>query len=111
MATQPSVLLLDEPAAGLGEAEASELGHLVRRLADDWGMGILLVEHDVNFVMNVCDDIVVLDFGQRIAAGSPDAIRRDPKVIAAYLGQSEEAPVEVPLNLALAAADGLDATL
>ena len=111
VATQPSVLLLDEPAAGLGEAETAELGHLVRRLADDWGMGILLVEHDVNFVMKVCDDIVVLDFGQRIAAGSPDAIRRDPKVIAAYLGQSEEAPVEVPLNLALAAADGLDAAL
>jgi ABC-type branched-subunit amino acid transport system ATPase component/branched-subunit amino acid ABC-type transport system permease component len=107
VATQPSVLLLDEPAAGLGDAETAELGHLVRRLADDWGMGILLVEHDMNFVMNVCDDIVVLDFGLRIAAGSPDEIRRDPKVIAAYLGQSEEAPTEVPIEVAQAAEEGL----
>jgi sulfate-transporting ATPase len=95
VATRPSVLLLDEPAAGLGDAQTAELGHLVRRLADDWGMGILLVEHDMNFVMNVCDDIVVLDFGLQIAAGPPDAVRRDQKVIAAYLGQSDVAPTEV----------------
>ena len=95
VATRPSVLLLDEPAAGLGDAQTAELGHLVRRLAGDWGMGILLVEHDMNFVMNVCDDIVVLDFGLQIAAGPPDAVRRDQKVIAAYLGQSDVAPTEV----------------
>ena len=69
VATQPSVLLLDEPAAGLGDAETAELAHLVRRLADDWGMAVLLVEHDMNFVMSVCDDIVVLDFGRKIADG------------------------------------------
>ena len=63
VATQPSVLLLDEPAAGLSDVETAELAHLVRRLADDWGIAILLVEHDMTFVMSVCDDIVVLDFG------------------------------------------------
>ena len=69
VAMQPSVLLLDEPAAGLGDAETAELAHLVRRLADDWGIAVLLVEHDMNFVMSVCDDIVVLDFGARSARG------------------------------------------
>ncbi|CAA9470398.1 MAG: Branched-chain amino acid transport ATP-binding protein LivG [uncultured Solirubrobacteraceae bacterium] len=90
VATRPSVLLLDEPAAGLGDAETAELGHLVRRLADDWGMAILLVEHDMNFVMSVCDDLVVLDFGRRIGAGRPEDVRRDPAVIAAYLGVDDE---------------------
>ena len=60
VATQPSVLLLDEPAAGLGDVETAELSHLVRRLADEWGMSVLLIEHDMNFVMSVCDEIVVL---------------------------------------------------
>ena len=90
VATQPSVLLLDEPAAGLGDIETAELAHLVRRLADDWGIAVLLVEHDMNFVMSVCDHIVVLDFGRQIAEGSPDEIRRDPAVVAAYLGESED---------------------
>ena len=73
VATQPSVLLLDEPAAGLGDVETAELAHLVRRLADDWGIAVLLVEHDMNFVMSVCDHIVVLDFGRQIAEGTPRA--------------------------------------
>jgi ABC-type branched-subunit amino acid transport system ATPase component/ABC-type branched-subunit amino acid transport system permease subunit len=89
VATQPNVLLLDEPAAGLGDLEAAELAHVVRRLADEWGMAILLVEHDMNFVMSVCDEIVVLDFGRRIAVGTPEVIRRDARVIAAYLGEEE----------------------
>jgi ABC-type branched-subunit amino acid transport system ATPase component/branched-subunit amino acid ABC-type transport system permease component len=93
VATQPSVLLLDEPAAGLGDVEAAELAALVRRLADDWEMAILLVEHDMNFVMSVCDEIVVLDFGRKIAHGTPSEVRRDPGVVAAYLGTEEpEAP-------------------
>ncbi|MPY94432.1 MAG: ATP-binding cassette domain-containing protein [Acidimicrobiia bacterium] len=86
VATRPSVLLLDEPAAGLGDMETAELGHLVRRLADDWGIAVLVVEHDMTFVMNVCDEIVVLDFGQRISAGTPEEVRRDPVVVSAYLG-------------------------
>jgi sulfate-transporting ATPase len=90
VATQPSVLLLDEPAAGLSDLETAELGRLVRRLAEDWGIAVLVVEHDMTFVMNVCDDIVVLDFGTQISGGTPQEVRRDPAVIAAYLGETEE---------------------
>ncbi|MGY1503480.1 ABC transporter permease subunit [Streptomyces sp. QTS52] len=89
VAASPSVLLLDEPAAGLSDDETRELAHLVRRLAEDWGMGVLLVEHDVDMVMSVCDQVVVLDFGRRICAGTPEEVRRDPAVRAAYLGALE----------------------
>lgn len=102
VATRPSVLLLDEPAAGLSDVETAELAHLVRRLAEDWGIGILLVEHDMSFVMSVCDDIVVLDFGAQIATGTPDEVRRNPAVIAAYLGESED---DVASELAVAGGD------
>ena len=87
VATRPSVLLLDEPAAGLDEHETAELGDLVRRLAKEWGLAVLLVEHDVALVMSTCDRIVALDFGRVIASGTPDAIRDDEAVVAAYLGQ------------------------
>src|SRR6202011_1552009 len=87
VATRPGILLLDEPAAGLGDVESTELAHLVRRLASDWGMGILLVEHDMNFVMSVCDELVVLDFGRKISEGSPNQVRTDPAVVAAFLGE------------------------
>ncbi|MGZ6583112.1 MAG: ABC transporter permease subunit [Solirubrobacteraceae bacterium] len=90
LATGPSVLLLDEPAAGLGDVESRELARLVRRLADEWGIAVLLVEHDMNFVMSICDRIVVLDFGTKIADGTPDEIRKDIGVIAAYLGETEQ---------------------
>jgi sulfate-transporting ATPase len=88
---RPSILLLDEPAAGLDEVETKELAHLIRRLADEWGIGVLLVEHDVDFVMSVCDEVVVLDFGRTIAVGVPEQVRKDHAVIAAYLGEPEEA--------------------
>ena len=88
VAVEPSILLLDEPAAGLGEAETAELGALLRRLASEWGIGVLLVEHDVSLVLDVCDHVAVLAFGRLIADGAPDAIRTDPVVVAAYLGDA-----------------------
>ena len=91
VATESSVLLLDEPAAGLGDAETAELAHLVGRLAKEWGIAVLVVEHDMNFVMSVCDELVVLDFGRTIATGKPSEVRNDQAVIAAYLGEEEDA--------------------
>jgi ABC-type branched-subunit amino acid transport system ATPase component/ABC-type branched-subunit amino acid transport system permease subunit len=86
VALAPSVVLLDEPAAGLGPNETVELGRLVKRLASVWGMGVLLVEHDVDLVMDISDRIVVMDGGRVIATGSPSEIRSNSRVLAAYLG-------------------------
>jgi branched-subunit amino acid ABC-type transport system permease component/ABC-type branched-subunit amino acid transport system ATPase component len=83
---EPSVLLLDEPASGLDDRESAEFATLVRRLADEWGMAVLVVEHDMNFVMTICDRLVMIDFGREIAQGTPEAVRNDPAAIAAYLG-------------------------
>ena len=90
VAMHPSVILLDEPVAGLSSSESMELARVVRRLAEEWGMAILVVEHDMNFVMGVCDQVIVLDFGKRIATGSPEEVRSDPAVIAAYLGDGSD---------------------
>ncbi|GMU77555.1 MAG: ABC transporter [Acidimicrobiia bacterium] len=91
VAAGPSIIMLDEPAAGLDQIESEELAGLIRSLADERGMGVLLVEHDVGLVMSTCDRIVVVDFGRVIASGEPAAIRRDPAVVAAYLGAHDPA--------------------
>lgn len=89
LAAGPSIILLDEPAAGLDSASTGELERLIRRLAVDWGMAVLLIEHDVGLVMRTCDRITALDFGVVIAEGTPDEISRSSAVIASYLGDSE----------------------
>jgi len=88
MATQPKLQLLDEPAAGMNPQEKEELNSMVKHIRDEVGLTVLLIEHDMRFVMSLCERIVVLDAGKEIAQGPPDAIRSDPKVIAAYLGEA-----------------------
>jgi branched-chain amino acid transport system ATP-binding protein len=84
----PKVLLLDEPAAGLDSAESLALGEVLRTLVAR-GISLLLVDHDMGLVLSICDSVVVLEFGEVIASGAPDVVRRDPRVVTAYLGGSE----------------------
>ena len=92
IAAAPSVLLFDEPAAGLDDHEAAELAGLIRRVADEWNIGVLLVEHKVDMVMSVSDTITVLQSGRMLAAGTPREVMASPAVIDAYLGATAEAP-------------------
>jgi branched-chain amino acid transport system ATP-binding protein len=102
MCTEPKLLCLDEPAAGLNPRETAELGQLLMRIRDEYGIGVLLIEHDMSVVMGISDHIIVLDYGRKIADGIPDEIKRDANVIKAYLGEpeEEELPPEVAADLA-----------
>jgi len=86
LATEPRLLLLDEPAGGLNHDEIDELIALIRRIRDDFGLAILLVEHHMGLVMAVSDRVVAINFGRKLAEGEPSELRNDPKVIRAYLG-------------------------
>jgi sulfate-transporting ATPase len=88
--SDPSVILLDEPAAGLDAEESNELSKLIRRIAARHSVSVVVIEHDIALILKTCDRIVVLDFGEKIAEGSPDIIRHDPSVIQAYLGEPTE---------------------
>ena len=90
LATEPKLLCLDEPAAGFNPAEKADLMNLIRRIRDS-GLTVLLIEHDMKLVLGVTDRIVVLEFGQKIAEGAPEEVARNPRVIAAYLGEPDDA--------------------
>ncbi len=89
LATNPSIILLDEPAAGMNPTETEELMHQIRRIRDTFQIAIFLIEHDMNLVMNVCEGIVVVNYGRIIAKGTPEQIKNNPAVIEAYLGKKE----------------------
>ncbi len=89
LATDPAIILLEEPAAGMNPSETEELMHQIRRIRDTFQIAIFLIEHDMNLVMNVCEGIVVVNYGRIIAKGTPEQIKENPAVIEAYLGRKD----------------------
>ena len=99
MCTNPSLLCLDEPAAGLNPRESAELNTLLRYIRDEHGVSVLLIEHDMGVVMEISDHVIVLDYGKKISDGDAQKVRNDPKVIAAYLGVDDEEVEAVEADL------------
>lgn len=90
LATEPKLIMFDEPASGLNDAETKDLSLFIKRLRDEKGLTVILVEHDMGLVMDISDNIVVLNFGEKLAEGTPEEIRNNKSVIDAYLGEEEE---------------------
>jgi len=93
MATNPTLLLLDEPAAGMNPHESKELANLILQIRDKFNLTIILIEHHMDVVMGICERIIVLDYGMKIAEGTPEEIKNNPRVIEAYLGKEEESVI------------------
>src|SRR5690606_631270 len=89
LATAPKIILLDEPAAGMNPSETAELMENIRTMRDQFRIAVLLIEHDMNLVMGICEGICVLNYGRIIAKGTPEEIRENPEVVEAYLGKKE----------------------